>query len=332
MDLLLTPQEPEEAFVKHAFRLFALTCHLPFAPPLAHMRARLRVMLPALLLALLSGAAAATSYPVVVVDDLGREVMLDEAPQRIITMIPSHTETVCALAACDLLVAVDQFSNYPAETGSLPKLGSAFSPNLEELVALEPDLVLVDEDSGIAAKLEDLGITAWAGTAQTFEEVFEDFETVGLLLNRQAEAALLAGRVRGEVSAVSALVADLPAPRVYFELDATPYSVGPGSFIDTLIEKAGGENIVGEGMGQFPQLDPEFVVAADPQVIVLADAPFGQTAESVAGRPGWAGISAVTEGRVAELTGEQVDALNRPGPRLGRAVVTLARILHPGRF
>ncbi|MEX2533992.1 MAG: ABC transporter substrate-binding protein [Trueperaceae bacterium] len=285
-----------------------------------------------LLAALVAMSAAAITYPLTITDDLGREVVLDEAPERVISMIPSSTETVCALDACELLVGVDQFSNFPAQVEGLPRLGSAFSPNIEELVALAPDLVLADEDSGIVSTLEQLGITVYAGTGQTFDEVFESFEALGLLLDRETEAALLSGRVRGEVEAVAEQASRYPSPTVFFELDATPYSVGPGSYIDELIRLAGGENIVGEGFGQFPQVDPEFVVAEDPQVIVLADAPFGETAESVAARPGWSSLSAVADDRIAELTSEQADTLSRPGPRMSQAVRLLATIFHPGRF
>ncbi|HEX7002848.1 MAG TPA: ABC transporter substrate-binding protein [Trueperaceae bacterium] len=287
-----------------------------------------RVIGISLLLALI-GLAAAVAYPLTVVDDLGREVVLDEEPRRIVSMIPSSTETVCALGACDLLVGVDQFSNHPQAVASLPRLGSAFSPNIEALVALEPDLVLADEYSGIAGMLEELGITVYAGTPQTLEETFESFETLGRLLDRETEAALLRGRLLGEIEEVQRRVSELPSPSVYFEVDATPYSVGPGSYVDELIALAGGENIIGEGFAQFPQVDPEYIVAQDPDVIVLADAPFGVTSGSLAARPGWSSIDAVRDGRVMELTSEQVDAVSRAGPRVAEAVRLLAAFFHP---
>ncbi len=272
------------------------------------------------------------AYPVTVVDDLGREVTLATKPLRIITMMPSHTETVCALDACDKLVGVDQFSNYPPEIEGLPQLGSAFSPNLEAIVALEPDLVLVDESSDLAAQLEQVGLTVFAGTAQTFDEVFEKFLIIGRLIGREAEAEALGERVRREIEAVASRVADQSRPRVYYEIDATPFSVGPNSFIGVLIAKAGGDNIVAEGMGDFPQLDPEYIVAADPEVIVLANAPYGESFATVSARPGWGSLTAVVEGRVVELTSEQGDALSRPGPRITEAVKLLATIFHPDLF
>ena len=279
---------------------------------------------------LLSTFSFATTYPLTVTDDLGREVTLGAEPMRIITMIPSHTETVCALGACERLVGHDEFSNYPTEVEGLPVLGSAFSPNVEEIVALEPDLVLVDESSEIAQTLENLGLTVYAGTAQTYEEVFDFFEVIGQLINQETEAALLSGQIRGTVDTIGALTADLEAPSVFYELDATPYSVGPDSFIGLIMQKAGGQTIVEAGMGDFPQIDPEFIVAADPDVIILADAAFGESAETLAARPGWDNLSALQSGRVIPLTPEQVDIVNRPGPRIAEAVELLAKLFHPG--
>lgn len=290
---------------------------------------RLAAVLLVLALAALAGA---TAYPVTVVDDLGREVVLREAPRRVVAMMPSHTETVCALGACDRLVGVDRYSDHPAETAGLPRLGDGFSPNVEGIVALEPDLVLVDQFSGLAATLEGLGLTVYAGTPQGYDEVFEFFERLGLMLDREDRAALLAGRVRGAVDAISALTASRDAPRVFVEIDATPYSAGPGSYLGELVARAGGANIVEAGMGDYPQLDPEFVVAADPQVVLLTDAPFGESAATLAARPGWAGIAALRDGRVVELSQAQVDALNRPGPRIAEAVRMLAEFLHPDLF
>lgn len=298
------------------------------------MTERVRTLISALLLilAILSPLALATDYPFTVVDELGNAVTLEREPQRVIAMIPSHSELVCALAACERLVAVDDFSNYPASVSALPHLGSAFAANIEALVALEPDLVLVDEYSGLAEALAPLGIPVYAGTAQTLDEVFALFETIGGLLNRESEAALLAGRVRGTIAGVEQLLVGRETIEVYYELDSSPYSVGPDSFIGSLLALAGGATIVPADFGDFPLLDPEFVVAADPDLILLANAPYGESLASLRERPGWGGLSAVVAGAVVELTQNQVDVLNRAGPRLGEAVQLLAALLHPGLF
>lgn len=276
----------------------------------------------------LVGFATATDYPYTVTDDLGFEVTLSAEPERVIAMIPSHTETLCAVDACDKLVGVDEYSNFPASIADLPKLGSAFSPNLEAIVALEPDLVLTDESSDLAQALRQAGVPVYAGTAQTFDEVFDKFEVLGALVNRETEAALLSGRVEGGIRAISERASSLTPTPVYYEIDPTPYSVGPDSFIGTLLSRAGGANIVGADLGDFPQLDPEYVVAADPEVIIISERDAGALPE----RPGWADITAVQNGRVVPTDSTLDDAISRPGPRMVEAVRFFARALHPEVF
>lgn len=285
-----------------------------------------------LVLSLLTPLAFATTYPVTVVDDLGREVTLTAAPQRIVSMLPSHTESVCALGVCGALVGVDTWSNFPPEVLDLGKLGDAFGADLEALVALAPDFVLVDEYSGLQAPLEALGIVVYAGSPQTIAETYDFLITLGALLDRETEAALLVGRIQGELEGVATVLARQSGPTVFVELDPTPYSVGPGSYLDELVSAAGGVNIVTGDMGPFPLLDPEYVVLQDPAVILLTDAPFGVTAADVAARPGWSALSAVVNGRVIEVDAETADILSRSGPRLGEAVRRLAAIFFPGRL
>ncbi|HZW27032.1 MAG TPA: helical backbone metal receptor [Trueperaceae bacterium] len=288
------------------------------------MRPRLYTFVAALLLQL---ALAQT----VVVDDLGREVTLAAPPARVVSMLPSHTESVCALSACDLLVGVDRHTDLEG-LGELPRLGDAFAPDLEAIVALEPDLVLVDEYSGLHTSLEALGVTAYAGSPQTVEETYVFLADLGRLLGREGEAAAVVAGLREELAEVGAALAGVEAPAVFVEVDPTPYSVGEGSYLHELIVLAGGRNVVPATLGPFPQVDPEFVVLEDPEVVLLLDAPFGVTAADVAQRPGWEGLRAVADGRVVELVDEEVDALSRPGPRLGEAVRLLARLFHPELF
>ena len=280
-------------------------------------------------LCLFIGLAFATDYPITVTDDLGNELTLESEPMRIVTMIPSHTETVCALNACDKLVGVDEYSNYPEMVMTLSNLGNGFAPNVEAIVAIEPDLVLVDESSGIATALEGLGLNVYAGTAQTFEEVFEKFEVIGQLINREAEAGELSASVMAEAEGIAGLVANAEQPTVFYELDSTLYSVSPSSFVGEILARAGANNIVPDDLGDFPQLDPEFIVEANPDIIILADAPYGETVDSLTARPGWSALGAVESGKVYELSQEDIDAINRPGPRVGQAVRILAQLLHP---
>ncbi len=276
-------------------------------------------------LALLS-TAAATAYPLTVTDDLGRRVTLRSEPRRIVAMLPSHTETLVAIGAGSKLVATDIFSNHPkAVTDRLPKVGSGYQPDLEAIVALKPDLVLADESTGsrLTEKLAAAGLTVYGGTAQTYNEVFEKIAVLGKLTNHETGALNLITRMRTELNTLQASVANLPKVSTYYEIDPTPYSVGPNSFIGALLSRAGGQTIVPAALGDFPKLDPELIVRANPQVMV------GLTLAEAAGRPGWAGLQAVQRGKVFQPTPEENDAISRPGPRLPDALRALIRLLHP---
>ncbi|WP_425148072.1 ABC transporter substrate-binding protein [Deinococcus sp.] len=288
-----------------------------------------------LLVALLCGAATtsttgyATSYPLTVTDDLGRSVTLLHEPRRIVAMLPSHTETLFAIEAGDKLVGIDRYSNYPkAETDKLPKVGSGYQPNIEAIVALRPDLVLADEStsSRLTEKLAAAGLTVYGGTAQTYTEVFEKISVLGRLTNHEAGATRLITAMRGELNAVAAQLAGVPKVSVYDEIDPTPYSAGPNSFIGVLLGKAGGSNIIPGGLGDFPRISPELVVKANPSVMI------GLSLKDAQARPGWNTLQAVTAGRVYQPTREENDALARPGPRLPVALRVLAKFLHPERF
>lgn len=276
-------------------------------------------------LALISSAAA-TKYPLTVTDDLGRTVIIKSEPKRIITMLPSHTETLFAIGAGDKLVAVDKYSNFPNDAVSkLPNVGSAFQPDLEKILALKPDLILADESksSKLVSKLEAAGLTVYGGTGQTYNEVFEKIATLGKITNREINATKLVTKMRGDLNDLQKSVLKLPKVSTYYEVDPAPYSVGPNSFIGTLVTKAGGQTIIPAALGDFPKIDPELIVKANPQVMI------GLTLDEAKKRPGWSGLKAVNTGRVYKPTDEERDALSRPGPRLAVALKALIRMIHP---
>jgi len=282
-------------------------------------------------LSVLLTLALATSYPLVVTDDLGRQVTIPAEPQRIVVMLPSATETLCSIGACDKIVATDDYSNWPAEAAEKPKAGGLYNPNVELIASFEPDLVISSKYGKLTEALEKLGITVYALDAQTYDDIFRTARDLGRLVNREAEAEALVARVNQQVYALESRAARATdRPTVYYEIDATPYTVGPDSFIGTLIKKARGENIIPAELGLFPKISPELVVEKNPEVIVLGDAPYGVTAAKIAERPGWAGIRAIQDGRVCELTKEQTDVLHRPGPRVAEGLKVLIDCFHPG--
>ncbi|WP_457631828.1 ABC transporter substrate-binding protein [Oceanithermus sp.] len=283
------------------------------------------------LLSVLFSLALATSYPLTVTDDAGRPVVIPAEPQRIVVMLPSATETLCSIGACDKIVATDDYSNWPPEAAKKPKAGGLYNPNVELIASFQPDLVIASKYGKLTGSLEKLGINVYAVDTQTYEDIFRTARSLGRLVNREAEAEALVARINQQVYELETQAAKAAErPSVYYEIDATPYTVGPDSFIGVLIKKARGENIIPAELGLFPKISPELVVEKNPQVIILGDAPHGVSAAKIAERPGWAGIRAVKDGRVCELTRAQTDVVHRPGPRVAEGLRVLIECIHPG--
>ena len=244
-------------------------------------------------------------------------------PQRIVSLLPSLTETVCALGACDRLVGTDRYSNWPEAVRALPKLGGGIDPNVEAIVALKPDLVLLAPSSRITARLDQLGVRNLALEPKDLASAREVIATVGSALHAgDAEAVWKAIDAKVEAAAQSLTPAQR-AMRVYFEVNAGPYAAGESSFIGELLMRLGVGDIVPAALGPFPKLTPEFVVRADPDLIMVS----ALGAVGLEQRPGWSSIRAVRAGRICRFTAEQTDVLVRAGPRIGEAAQIMAKCL-----
>lgn len=263
------------------------------------------------LVAQAAGAAPAFSAP------------LAAAPQRVVSLLPSLTETVCALGACDRLVGVDRYSTYPPGVRGLPQLGGGLDPNIEAIVALRPDVVLMAGSSRGAQRLQALGVRVVALEPQTHADVQRAYLQLGALLG--VAEPLRAWKAVDD--ALSAAAAALPASsrgaRVYFEVGEGPYAAGEASFIGETLRRLGARNVVPAKLGPFPKLNPEFIVRANPDVIFVVE----RNAAELRSRPGWQGIRALRDGRVCAFSTEESDALVRPGPRMAEAARLMARCL-----
>lgn len=245
-------------------------------------------------------------------------------PKRIVSLLPSLTETVCVLGHCDALVAVDDFSNWPDSVKKLPHVGGLEDASIERIVALKPDVVLLTHSSRAGARLQALGITVVAMEPKTLDDVHAVFDKVGALLGEAEAARREWARMNdGIAQAAGSVPASRKGVRVYFEVDSGPYAAGEISHIGEILKRLGAANIVPASLGSVPKLNPEFVVRADPQVIMIG----AREAAQMRRRPGWERISAVREGRVCTLDSEQGDVVTRPGPRLADAARILAQCL-----
>lgn len=277
---------------------------------------------------------SASTYPLSFQDDHKRSITVVGQPKRIVSLAPSCTEILFAVGAGQQVVAVDQFSNYPATAASKPKVGG-LQANLEQILALNPDLVCaagITPDSLIQS-LGQAKVTVVVLDAQTIPQVLGDITLAGRVVGHPAIGNKVAADVQSRISAAEEKVAGAARPRVYDELDATdpskPYTVGPGSFVDGLITAAGGQNVFSQAQSPYPQVNLEEVLHLDPQIILLSDAQYGVTAASVGKRVGWAGITAVKNHAVYPI---DADLVSRPGPRIADAVEAMAKLFHPNRF
>jgi len=269
-------------------------------------------------------------------DSLGREIMLEGTPQRIVSLAPSNTEILFAIGAGAQVIGRDEFSDYPPESASVETIGGSFGEyNVEAIVALEPDLVLAAEINPpeLVQQLEDLGLTVYyLGNPTTLEEMYTNLETVGDLTGHNVTE--LVDSLKARVAAVDEKIMPLSSRiAVFYEIDATdptkPWTYGPGTFGDLLIARAGGYNVGGIASDPYPQLSLEQVFAANPSVIVLGDSMWGVTAEAVKARPGWETILAVQSDSIFPFDDNLV---SRPGPRLVDGLEQLAKLLRPGLF
>jgi len=265
--------------------------------------------------------AMADDAATTVTDDRGVQVTLDAPPARIVSLLPSLTETVCALGACERLVGTDRFSDWPAVVETLPKLGGFEDVQVERLFALSPDLVLAAESARVIGRLEALGLTVLAVEPRSLEDARRAVGLLGTVLGLEDEATVLLARIDGQRRDAAARVPHAwRDARVYFEVSSTPHAAGEGSFIGEVLAGLGLGNIVPAALGPFPKLNPEFVVRANPDLVLGSEG----AVTGMETRPGWGALSALEKGHVCAFEERRHDVLVRPGPRLGEAAGILA--------
>ncbi|NIA25875.1 MAG: ABC transporter substrate-binding protein [Gammaproteobacteria bacterium] len=279
----------------------------------------------------------ASPFPTTV-DAANGTVEIQEAPNAIVSLSPTATEMLFAIGAGDQVVAVDDQSNYP-DTAPVTDL-TGFSPNVEAIVAYDPDLVVITFDPGdLVASLDSLGIPVLLEpAAASIDDVYDQIGQLGTATGHQEEALDLVEQMGSDIDQIlldaTAATSDGENLTYYFELDPTYYSVTSSTFIGQLVGMLGLENIADpadtDGFG-YPQLSAEYILDADPDLIFLADTKCcGQSPETVAERPGWDSLTAVTEGNVFALDD---DVASRWGPRIVDFLSTIAdavrQVTHP---
>ena len=275
-----------------------------------------------LLLMVMQSAVAVT-----VVDDRQAKIEFTQPPQRIVTLLPSLAETVCALGKCQLLVGTDNYADWPQSVKQLPKLGGLYDTSVEAIVKLKPDVVLAAKSSRIINRLESLGIKVVALEPQSLSDVQRNMRTVAqvLQLPQPDDVAdrLWQQALQSIAEAAQKIPASAQGASFYFEASTGGYAASESSFIGGIMKQLGLKNTVTADKGAFPQVNPEFVVRSNPQWLFLAE----PMAQSLDKRPGWSVIQALKRGQVCAFTPEQGNVLVRPGPRMGEAANILVACL-----
>jgi len=283
----------------------------------------------------INGERAKSAAPVIVKDDKGRQVEVPQPLKRIISLAPSVTETIYALGAEDRLVADTDACNYPPAAQKLPKVGGPFTPNLEVIVSLKPDLVVVAANSGnrkeTVEALDLLHVPTYATNAQTVDEVLSSVVKLGDVLGNGEQGRTLADSLRARLQNVHRRLEGVTPARVLFVVWQEPLiSIGQDTYIADALRRAGAESVL-QTKVDWPRVSWEEVVRLQPAFLVFASAHPEEITAILAGMrnlPGWRDLKAVEENKILIVS----DAINLPAPRLVDVIEDLARRLHPDAF
>lgn len=271
-------------------------------------------------------------YPMDVEDQFGNTVTFEKKPESIVSLAPSHTEILFSLGLGDKIVGVTDFCDYPEEALDKEKIGSYTEINIEKIIELNPDLVVQygpgDED--ITASIRDAGINILCYEPESIDDVIDVIEKLGKVTDTVEQAESIVNEMNDKKEEIVNKVKDSEKVKVFYEIWHEPLmAAGPGSFMDELINLAGGENIAADAEGEYPQFDIEQLIERDPQVYLAAQDSEEKTVESIKARPGFENISAVKNDNVYLL---EPNIVSRPGPRIIEALEIVAKAIHPDLF
>ena len=281
-----------------------------------------RRLLVAAALGLLGMSAA---HALEITDDRGRTLHFERPAMRVVSLLPSLTESVCALDACSRLVGVDRYSDWPAQVQRLPKVGGGLDPSIEAIVALRPDVVLASDSSRATDRLSALGIKVVALQTQTHADVRKGLVRIAALLGLPANKADAVWQDigRGIAQAAQTVPAAARGKRVFIEVSRGPFAAGESSFIGETLSALGMQNVVPSTQGPFPKLNPEFVVRADPDLLMFTN----RAAQDNSLYPGWQQLRAVRQQQVCRFDQQESNLLIHPSPRMAEGASVLARCI-----
>lgn len=268
---------------------------------------------------------SALAQAVTVRDDRQQDVVIAKPPERIVSLLPSLTETVCALGQCHKLVGLDRYSNWPESVRQLPRMGGGLDPSMEAVVAQRPDLVLMATSARGAERFQALGLTVLVLEPRTHADAQRVLHTVAQALGvPKAQSDAVWRQIdAGVVAAAQSLPSHAKGQKIYVEVSPAPYGASESSFIGETLTRLGMRNILPASLGPFPKINPEFVVRAQPDVIMAGNS----SRANMAQRPGWSQLKAIQSGKVCAFSSEESDMLVRAGPRIAEGARLMVQCL-----
>jgi iron complex transport system substrate-binding protein len=296
------------------------------------------ILLVVLITLVISGVGQAGNYPVEVTDDLGTKTIVENKPQRIVSLAPSHTETLFALGLKENIVGITDHANYPQGVSEIERVGTIKEANIEKIVDLKPDLVLAAAitPKKIINRLESLNIDVIGLKPQSIQEIIVDISLIAQLTGQTQQGRKVTTEMKTKLQNITAKIEENISPdkrpKVFYEVWKEPlYTAGSNTFIDDLINLAGGVNIAHDAPGEWPQYNFEVLLAKNPDVYLASKHSWNQevTKDSIQGRDKFQAINAIKEGRILVLN---PDIVNRTSPRIISALEQIAKIIHPQLF
>ncbi|MFB3888123.1 MAG: ABC transporter substrate-binding protein [Candidatus Bathyarchaeia archaeon] len=285
---------------------------------------------------------ASSSFSISLTDDTGYVLNLTQYPKRVVSLAPANTQVIFAVGAGDLVVGVTDYDHYPynfsawVEAGNMSSIGNYYQPAVEPIVALNPDLVIASLGSVDAAdQLRTLGYNVLTLNPENLDGIMANMITVGKATNHEAEARTAVASMQSRIDAVvNGVKTATTRPRVYHEIWSDPYmSVGNGTFVDSIIKMAGGQNIFENATDAYPVISAEAIIEQNPDIMVfptqMGVESFWGNYTTVANRPGWSAINAIKNNKLFTMSGDIID---EPGPRQVDSLEMLAKIIHPEIF
>ncbi len=267
-----------------------------------------------------------------VTDIMGRKVTISKTPEKIISLAPSATEILFALGLGDRVVGVDAYSDYPAETQNIEKIGDFDGPNIEKILDLKPDLVIAGNklQEKTIQQLEDLKVPTVAVESSTFDNIYGSIQLVGKVTGAQDQAQELVDSMMKKVEGIKEKVKDAEKPTVYYVMsygEMGNWTSGPGSFINDLMTLAGGDCVTKDGGAPWMEYSLETLIEKDPDVLIVSsDMGTEANLEELKNTNGYKDLTAVKEGKVYMV---DANLVTRPGPRIVDGLEAIAKVLHP---